>query len=108
MGHSQSEGHYPIAGTDAIVWHAHNVWLQAAYSYGIPTGLLFLALTVLLLRKRYRDMKAHAGIPYSIIPFFLCVLFFCYGTMELVWNMGQAVLPLLFVVQHPQICSSEE
>lgn len=108
LGHSQSEGHYPIAGTDTIVWHAHNVWLQAAYSYGIPTGLLFLALTVLLLRKRYRDMKAYAEIPYSIIPFFLCVLFFCYGTMELVWNMGQAVLPLLFVVQHPQICSSEE
>lgn len=106
LGHSQGEGHYIVEDTENIVWHAHNLWLQIAYSYGIPTGLLFVVLTVLLLRKHYTSMKAHSENVYAIIPFFLCVMFFCYGIMEMVWNVGQVVLLLFFVVQHPQIGGS--
>ncbi len=106
-GHSSQEGHYHIRDSEYIVWHAHNVWLQVAYDYGIPTGILFLVITVLLLKTHYQSMKVHADNSYAVIPFFFCVLFFCYGTMEMVWNIGQLVLVLFFVIQHPQIVRSE-
>lgn len=108
LGHSSEEGHYHFKDSDYIVWHAQNVWLQVAYDYGIPTGILFLAMTVLLLKRHYQSMKAHTDNCYAVIPFFLCVLFFCYGTMEMVWNVGQLVMALFFVVQHPQICSAKD
>lgn len=104
LGHNEHEGHYQFQDINYMVWHPQNVWLQAAFYYGIPTGILFLIMTVLLLRKHYRNMKTHPNNPYAIIPFFLCVLFFCYGTMEIVWNIGQLVLTVFFLVQHPQIC----
>lgn len=103
LGHNQYEGHYKLEGYDYMSWHAQNVWLQAAYYYGIPSGLLFLLLTALLLRKHYLGMKAHPDNAYSIIPLFVCVLFFGYGIMEVVWNTGQLILFLFFFVQHPQI-----
>lgn len=103
LGHSQYEGHYRFTEIDYMVWHAQNVWLQAAYYYGIPTGVLLLAMTALLLRKHYRGMKTHPDNEYSLIPFFICVLFFGYGVMEVVWNTGQLILVLFFLVQHPQI-----
>lgn len=106
LGHSPWEGHYYFKDIDYMIWHAQNVWLQVAYDFGIPTGILFLAMTVLLLRRRYQSMETHMDNSYAVIPFFLCVLFFCYGTMEMVWNIGQLVLTLFFVVQHPQICSA--
>lgn len=101
LGHNQYEGHYQFEEMDYMAWHAQNVWLQIAYYFGIPTGILFLVLTVLLLRKHYRGMREHPDNGYGIIPFFICVLFFCYGTMEVVWNTGQLVLALFFLVQHP-------
>ncbi len=108
LGHSPQEGHYHIEDSDYMVWHAHNLWLQVAYYYGIPTGILFLAMTALLLKKHYRNMKTHTDNSYAVIPFFLCVLFFCYGTMEMVWNIGQMVLVSFFVIQHPQIVRSAD
>lgn len=108
LGHTQYEGHYQIEGYDYMSWHAQNVWLQAAYYYGIPAGVLFLLLTVLLLRKHYRGMKAHPDNAYGIIPLFICLLFFGYGLMEIVWNIGQLILFLFFFVQHPQIYGEAE
>ena len=51
FGHPDAEGHYQFADIDYFSWHAQNVWLQMAFSYGIPSGILFLILTVLLFRK---------------------------------------------------------
>lgn len=100
-GHSYNEGYYEIEGTGYHSWHAQNVWLQMAYVYGIPAGILFVGVTVLLLVRGYRTLKK-SDEPYSIMPFFVCVLFFVYGIMELDWNVGQYALTLLFIVQHPQ------
>lgn len=101
-GHLYDEGHYEIEGTGYHSWHAQNVWLQMAYTYGIPAGILFVGLTVLLLVRSWRTLK-NSDAPYSIIPFFVWILFFVYGIMEVDWNVGQYVLVLLFIVQHPQL-----
>lgn len=108
FGHPDAEGHYQFADIDYFSWHAQNVWLQMAFSYGIPSGILFLILTVLLFRKNFGILKNAGNVPYKIIPFFICLLFFVYGLMELDWNVGQYPLILLFITQHPQIWERQE
>lgn len=108
FGHPDAEGHYQFADIDYFSWHAQNVWLQMAFSYGIPSGILFLILTVLLFRKNFLILKNAGNVPYKIIPFFICLLFFAYGLMELDWNVGQYPLILLFITQHPQIRKQQE
>lgn len=108
FGHPDAEGHYQFADIDYFSWHAQNVWLQMAFSYGIPSGILFLILTVLLFRKNFGILKNAGNVPYKIIPFFICLLFFVYGLMELDWNVGQYPLILLFITQHPQIREQQE
>lgn len=108
FGHPDAEGHYQFADIDYFSWHAQNVWLQMAFSYGIPSGILFLILTVLLFRKNFGILKNAGNVPYKIIPFFICLLFFVYGLMELDWNVGQYSLILLFITQHPQIREQQE
>lgn len=108
FGHPDAEGHYQFADIDYFSWHAQNVWLQMAFSYGIPSGILFLILTVLLFRKNFGILKIAGNVPYKIIPFFICLLFFVYGLMELDWNVGQYPLILLFITQHPQIREQQE
>ena len=108
FGHPDAEGHYQFADIDYFSWHAQNVWLQMAFSYGIPSGILFLILTVLLFRKNFGILKNAGNVPYKIIPFFICLLFFVYGLMELDWNVGQYPLILLFITQHPQIWEQQE
>lgn len=106
-GHLYEEGHYEIEGIGYYSWHAQNVWLQMAYSYGIPAGVLFVEMTITLLVRGYRTLR-NSDEPYSIMPFFVCVVFFVYGIMEVDWNVGQYALTLLFIVQHPQFCSEAE
>lgn len=108
FGHPDAEGHYQFTDIDYFSWHAQNVWLQMAFSYGIPSGILFLILTVLLFRKNFGILKNAENVPYKIIPFFICLLFFVYGLMELDWNVGQYPLILLFITQHPQIREQQE
>lgn len=102
FGHPETEGHYWLEGTSYYSWHAQNVWLQMAYSYGIPAGICFIFLTAAMFVFYYRKMRT-AETPYAIMPFFLCTLFFVYGIMEINWNIGQFALFLLFFAQHPQI-----
>lgn len=101
VGNPPTAGYYEIAGEGYHSWHAQNVWLQIAYTFGIPAGILFVVLTVILLRCHYAGMKRSTEWSYAMIPLFISIVFFTYGTMELVWNVGQAVLFLFFFVQHP-------
>ncbi len=101
FGHSEKEGHYQFSDIDYFSWHAQNVWLQVAYSYGISAGIVFLAITVLLFKKHFRSLRLAGDDPYAVFPFFLCLVFFLYGLLELDWNVGQLPLFLLFFIQHP-------
>lgn len=101
LGHTQSEGMYQFSDLDYHVWHAQNLWLEAAYRYGIPSGILFVIMTVWLLIYHSRRLKQSPDLPRAVIPLLVCLVFFGYGTMELVWNVGQYILVLFFIVQHP-------
>jgi len=99
LGHNQNEGHYIIADQEfAMIWHAQNLWLQILYSYGIPTGILFIIATIYILVMTYRRMQQEKENPYQIFSFFVCITFFLYGTMEMVWNVGQLIFFMFFFV----------
>lgn len=102
FGHGLSDGYYRIGDGSFFSWHAHDLWLQIAYTFGIPTGILMIVLTVVMICVYFRRMKRSVD-PYAIVPFFVCILTFVFGITELVWNPGQLVMFLFFFVQHPQM-----
>lgn len=101
FGHGLSDGYYVIGDGPYYSWHAQNLWIQIAYTYGIPAGILLVVLTFVMLSVHKKTMEKIKAF-YAVIPFFICVLTFMFGIMELVWNPGQLVMFLFFFVQHPQ------
>ena len=101
LGHGPAEGMYQFKDWDYHAWHAQNLWLEVAYRYGIPAGILFAAVTVWLLVSHTRRLKLCPDSARAAIPLLMCLVFFGYGTMECVWNTGQYILVLFFLVQHP-------
>lgn len=107
LGHSSAEGHYRLEGSDYFSWHAQNVWIQMAYYYGIPAGVCFLVLSVIMILF-YAKKSRNQDSPYAAFPLFICVVFFVYGLMEDNWEVGQYSLFLLFFVQHPGLFGKGE
>ena len=101
-GHGPQDGFYLLGEGDYHSWHAQNLWLQIAYTYGIPTGVLLVILTCVMLRTHKRRMDKSEN-PYAIIPFFTCAAAFLFGLTEIVWGPGQLIMFLFFFVQHPQM-----
>lgn len=101
LGHSAEDENFALKSNRVRVWHAQNVWVQFAYTYGIPVGVLFVIVTLWLLFRTYRKGKVCEK-PYGIMPFMICSAFFLFGVTELVWNSGQYILTLFFFVLHPQ------
>lgn len=108
LGHGPSEGMFQFKDQAYHAWHAQNLWLEVAYRYGIPSGVLLLALTAGLLAYHIRRLKETGESDRAVIPLLVCLIFFGYGTMEAVWNVGQYILTLLFVVQHPLFYPREQ
>lgn len=107
VGHRKAEGHYFISDIYAFVWHPQNVWIQVAYYYGIPAGILFLVLTVWILGKQIRAAAGRKKNAFAIVPLFFSVVFMMYGLMEIVWLVGQLILFLFLFTQHPQFEEGE-
>ena len=107
LGHKQTEGHFHVKGTDYTIWHAQNIWLQMAYYYGIPAGILFIVLTYFLLRRGAILLQSGENREFCIIPLFVTIVFFLFGSMEIVWLNGQFALFLIYFVQWPEIGNKE-
>ncbi len=103
FGNGMEKGYYLIGEGEYFSRHAQNLWLQMAYTFGIPAGVLTVVLTVVLLWVHGKNVLRAGEDSYAIIPFFVCVLFVVFGLMEIVWNPGQLVMFLMFFVQHPQL-----
>ena len=100
-GHSEKEGYYLITPKYRC-WHAQNLWLQIAYYYGIPAGILLVVLTVVMIYYYIsRCYKGKLDQKYGVLPLLFVILYFTFGLMEVVWNPGQLVFVLIFLVQHP-------
>jgi len=97
-GHILTDGYYQITpGYHA--WHAQNVFLQIAYYYGIPSGILFFFL---ILATGWLGVKGFLRDPSryeNLIPVLVWLVFVLIGLLECVWNPGQLILTLFFLAQ---------
>ncbi len=99
LGNSNTEGYYHLGEGLYHSWHAQNLWLQIAYYYGAIAGAILILLSICITVYGYRIMKKYKDNPHAIIPFFICIVFFGFGLMDVVWNPGQLVLFLVFFTQ---------
>lgn len=82
-------------------YHAHSLYLQIAYFYGIPAGILLIIIAIALIIYHYKKIMKYEKDPYAIIPFMICLAFFCVGIMGVVWVTGKLILFMLFFTQYP-------
>lgn len=106
-GNPPDKGFYRI-GTGQYSWHAQNLWIQIGYTFGIPAGILCILLTIVLLWNDFKRMMKNKENVYAILPVFVSIIFFMFGLLEVVWLPGQLILFLMFFLQHPQLCNSQE
>lgn len=103
FGNGPGSGYYKIGDTGYKSWHAQNLWIQMGYTFGIPAGILSIVLTVVLLYGQGRDIRRNKDRLYIMLPFFISAVFFLFGLTEIVWNLGQIIMFLMYFVQHPGI-----
>lgn len=103
VGHELTDGYFQIT-ENYHAWHAQNVFIQVLFYYGIPAGVCF---TVLMLVIGIRGVKkAIAGKNREdVLILFVWLLFVGYGMLESVWYMGQSILFLIYLV--PKILIDE-
>lgn len=97
-GHTTEEGFYEITKSYSA-YHAHNVFLQMLFSYGIPAGILLILLTAGLGIRLLVAFIRNPQDGWTIFRGLVYLVFFGYGMLEMTWNTGQIIMLLLFVTQ---------
>lgn len=94
-GHTVEEGFFQIT-KGYHSWHAQNIFLQVAFSYGIPAGILFIILMIgfgiLSIKQVFKRQNST-----DILPILVWVLFIGFGMLESVWYPGQVILFLMYM-----------
>lgn len=91
-GHDKEHSGFWISG-DTYYGHAHNMFLQIAYDYGIIPGILFL---LIYLYSLYRAFRLCLKGNWTCIVFLLAIL--CFGMAEMVLVSGQITVTLMAVM----------
>jgi len=97
-GHILTDGYYQIT-PEYHAWHAQNVFLQITYYYGIPAGILFCFLILAAGWLGIKGFLRDPGRYENLSPVLVWLVFVGVGLLECVWNPGQLILTLLFLVQ---------
>ncbi len=92
LGHSRAAGAFYISEGEPVV-HAHNMFLQMAYDYGIPAGILFVYL---YLYSIYWTLKCCGWESKVQVVFLVAILVF--GFFEMAVVLGQITLSLLGIM----------
>ena len=94
-GHDKEHsGFYFSDGTYLIYYeHAHNMFLQVAYDYGIIPGILFL---IIYLYSMYRAFRLCSKGNWTCMVFLIVVL--CFGMVEMVLVSGQITVSLMAIM----------
>lgn len=80
--------------------HAHDIFLQFAFNYGLPTGLLLLVLAAITLVRLIRNTLIKGKTSYSITAMLFYSATVLYGVTELMWRPGQLSFTLLFLLPY--------
>ncbi len=107
LGHPEEDGHYTFEESGLYIWHGQNLWIQFVYYFGYPAGILLALLIIFTLWKVIRKSTTIKEDSFAMIPLIICLTFFLFGLMEVVWMPGQLILTLVFLVMHPQLTEKE-
>lgn len=92
IGHSSEEqGFYTIL--EIYYTHAHNMFLQIAYDYGIPAGILIIGIYLYSIFLALRMRKPEGWV---CTAFLLGIV--CFGLMEMTLTPGQITVPLMWIM----------
>ncbi len=77
--------------------HAHNVFIQMAFLYGIPAGILFIAMIIAFIPGCISLMKAGEDYRVCLISCFV-IAFVVFGFFEIDWMCGQLPFTMVFLL----------
>lgn len=77
--------------------HAHNVFIQMAFLYGIPAGIMFIGMVVAFIPGVISLMKVGEELSVCLIACFVTA-FIVFGFFEIDWMCGQLPFTLFFVL----------
>ncbi len=77
--------------------HAHNAFIQIAFLYGIPAGILFVAMAILSILGSIRQLLA-GNDTNSLIMLCFSLSFIVFGLFEVDWMCGQLPFTLYFLL----------
>ncbi len=93
-GHSRAEAEfYALPGL--VVYHTHNLFLQMAYDYGIPAGLLFIGIYFYSI---FCTVRFGTWEKKTVLFFLLAILAF--GFFEMALWPGQITVALMGILFH--------
>lgn len=92
QGHiGRGQGFY--INSEVFLGHAHNMFLQIAYDYGIPAGILFCMIWICGI---IRAVKMRIPEGWVCISYLIAIS--CFGILEMVVTPGQITLPLMWII----------
>lgn len=77
--------------------HAHNWWLQMAFNFGIPVGVILIAGVVLYV-KTYFSLLIYGDCFYACILGLFITIFLTFGFFEADYFLGQFPFTLFFML----------
>ncbi len=77
--------------------HAHNVFIQMAFLYGIPAGIMFIAMILAFVPGCISLMKVGEDYKVCLISCFV-LAFVVFGFFEIDWMCGQLPFTMVFML----------
>lgn len=77
--------------------HAHNVFIQIAFLYGIPAGIMFIGMILSFVPECIGLMKAGEDYRVFLISSFV-LAFVVFGFFEIDWMCGQLPFTMIFIL----------
>lgn len=103
LGHPEQDGHYIYEISRGQIWHGQNLWIQMVYYFGYPAGVLVAVLVMLAGWKVCRKAGEIRKDSFAIVPIIIYIAYIGFGLTEVVWNPGQIIFTLIFMMMHPQL-----
>ncbi len=101
-GHGKKEPSGPWLTSEYLVPHAHNIFINMAYRYGILAGLCFLGLVIGLIGKLGKQffeaetLRQYGGWR-ALACFEVIMVVVLFGMFDMDWLVGQDTFTLLFI-----------
>ena len=98
-GHLEQENGLQVS-EDYYAPHAHNLFLQYAFNYGLPAGILFLLWIAAAIIKLMADVFRSKGSTASVTALLLFGAAVVFGLTEIMWRSGLLSNTLIFLLPY--------